>query len=86
MSHEALVVAATYLTEVDADLARSALEAAGIDSMVRADDCGGVSPGLTFSRGVQLLVRSEDAEGAAQILSTDAVGDGLEPEADREPS
>jgi hypothetical protein len=86
MSHEALVVAATYLTEIDADLARSALDAAGIDSMVRADDCGGVSPGLTFTRGVQVLVRSEDAERAAQILNTDAVGADLEPEINRGPS
>jgi hypothetical protein len=41
-----LVVIRTFLNMVDAELARGALESAGIDSMIRADDCGGLRPHL----------------------------------------
>jgi hypothetical protein len=68
MSDVALVVVGTYYTEIDADLAQTVLEAEGIDSMIRADDCGGVSPQL-WMHGVALLVRSEDGERAARILA-----------------
>jgi hypothetical protein len=67
----ALVVIRTFLNHVDADLARSALESAGVESMIRSDDCGGLRPHLWMS-GVELLVRAEDAEQAEQILGTPA--------------
>ena len=38
------------------DIAQSALEAAGIESMVAADDAGETNPGLWESRGVAVLV------------------------------
>jgi hypothetical protein len=65
---DTLVVVGTYFTEVDADLARTVLEAEGIDCMIRGDDCGGVSPQL-WMHGVALLVRSEDFERARAILA-----------------
>jgi hypothetical protein len=68
MSDTTLVVVGTYYTEVDADLAQTVLQAEGIESMIRADDCGGVTPGL-WMRGISLLVRGEDAERAAAILA-----------------
>lgn len=72
-SHE-LVVLRTFNNHVDADLASSALEAMGIESMVRADDGGGMETGLWRSNGVQILVRSEDAELAKVVLSASASG------------
>ena len=68
-----LVSVGTFLTHIEADLARSALEAAGIESMIQSDDCGGVRPHLWMG-GIQLLVRDEDAQRALEILNTDAPG------------
>jgi hypothetical protein len=67
MSDTELVGIRTYLNRIDAELAHSALEAADIDSMIRADDAGGTRPGLWMG-GVTLLVRAEDAERALQVL------------------
>ncbi len=64
-----LVVVGTYLNNIDADMARSALEAAGIDCMVRADDCGGLRPHLWMG-GIKLLVRDEDVEKAGEVLGS----------------
>jgi hypothetical protein len=65
-----LVAIATYVNNIDAELARSALEAASIDAIVRADDCGGTRPHLWMG-GVQLIVRAEDADRAREILGTE---------------
>ena len=64
------VVIRTFINSIDAELAQSALEAAGIESMIRADDCGGTRPHLWMG-GVELLVRPEDATRAQEILSTE---------------
>jgi hypothetical protein len=63
-----LVVVGTFLTRPDADVAKSALEAARIDSMVLADDAGGVQPGLWEGRGVAVVVNREDEQAARDIL------------------
>jgi hypothetical protein len=68
MSDAELVVAGTYVNQIDAELAQGALEAAGIESMISADDAGGLRPHLAMSGGVRVLVRAEDAEQAAEIL------------------
>ena len=60
----------TYLTGVDAELARATLEAAGIDCLIRADDCGGLRPHLQMG-GVELLVRAGDAQEADDLLGGD---------------
>ena len=62
-----LVVVGTFLNKLEAEIARGALEAADIESMVAADDAGGTRPGLWMS-GVKLLVRAVDAERATTIL------------------
>jgi len=67
-----LVVVQTFLDRIEADLAASALQAAGIESMVAADDAGGTQPGLWEGEGVALLVRREDAQQARSILETPA--------------
>ena len=68
-----LVVVRTYSTVVEAELAKSALESVGIDSMVRSDNEGSQSPGLTFSRGAELLVRGDDVEAAEDILDIEGI-------------
>jgi hypothetical protein len=65
-----LVRIRTFLTSMDAELARGALEAADIPSMIRADDCGGLRPHLWIG-GVELLVRAEDGERAEEILGSE---------------
>ena len=63
-----LVVIRTFVNNFDAELARAALEAAGIDAMIRADDCGGTRPHLWMG-GVRLLVREVDVEAALEVLT-----------------
>jgi hypothetical protein len=58
---------------IDAELAKTALESVGIDSMVRSDNEGGQSPGLSFARGVELLVRAEDVEAANDMLDVEGI-------------
>jgi Putative prokaryotic signal transducing protein len=67
--HPELVVIRTYPTTIDAELAKSALESVGIESMLRSDSKGSQSPGLAFARGVELLVRADDVEAADDILN-----------------
>lgn len=67
-----LVVVRTFGTMIDAELARSALDAADIESLIQADDCGGMRPHLLLVwQGARLLVRAEDAERAAVILGAE---------------
>ena len=68
MTDSYLVVVRTFGDRIEAELAQSALEAAGIKSMVRGDDAGGVQPGLWTGEGVALLVREEDTTTAREIL------------------
>lgn len=57
-----------YPTRSDAELAQTALTAAGIESVVTADDAGGAYP-FDLSGGARLLVDDVDAEDAAAVLS-----------------
>ncbi len=72
MIHDDLVVVATFADRPEAELAKGALEAAGIDAVVRSDDSGGLRPAMTFSNGAQLVVRAVDAEAAREILDVPA--------------
>lgn len=62
-----LVVVRDFLNKAEAELAQGALQAAGIHSMIGADDAGGEEPGLWMG-GIKLLVRAEDAKLAGEIL------------------
>jgi hypothetical protein len=67
-----LIVVRTFADRFEAELAHSALEAAGIEAIVRSDDAGGLRPALAFSNGAELLVRAADAPRADEILRTPA--------------
>jgi len=62
-----LVVLRTFESVIDAELAKSALDAADVDSFIQADDAGGMRPHLGMSR-VRLIVRADDAAKALGIL------------------
>ena len=64
-----LIVVRTFPTMIDAELARSALEAADIESYIQADDAGGMRPHMLAVQGARLVVRAEDAERADGILN-----------------
>jgi hypothetical protein len=74
---EALVIVRTFSDRMAAEIARGALESAGIDSAIQADDAGGLRPELTPRSGVRLLVRESDAAEAEGILAGGPMdGDG----------
>jgi hypothetical protein len=68
----ALVVVHTFNDRMEAAMAKSALEAAGIESMMRPDDVGGLRPHMAYTRGVEILVRPEDADAAREIIDLPA--------------
>lgn len=72
MAETPLVVVKTFSDRMEAGLAMSALEAAGIDALMRPDDVGGLRPHLALTTGVDLLVREEDAQAAFEILTIKA--------------
>src|SRR2546426_2725108 len=76
IDHPDPVVIRTYPSVIDANLARTLLDAAGIGSMVRSDNKGGQSPGLAFARGVELLVGVDDVEAAEDVLAIESLDDG----------
>jgi hypothetical protein len=68
-----LVVVHTFGTQPEADLAKGALEAAGIESMIRADTVGGMRPHVAWAGvGFQVLVRQDDEPAARDILDLPA--------------
>ena len=69
MSETDLVVVHTFGNRQEADVAVSALDAAGIDSTVQGDTGGGMYRAIAWAGvGFQLLVRRDDAENARAIL------------------
>jgi Putative prokaryotic signal transducing protein len=76
-----LVVIRTYQRGVDADLAKSVLEASGIPSMIRGDQGRRYyyGYGLALKTGIELLVWAEDADDAEKILNLDVTDNGGDP-------
>jgi hypothetical protein len=58
----------TFSDRGEAEIARSLLEAEGIDAATAADDTRGNWPQFDLSAGVQLVVEAADAERALQLL------------------
>ncbi len=65
------VIVRQFMSTIEAEVAQTALEAAGIESAVSVDDSGGMHPHLQVGR-VALLVRPEDVGDALRVLDTPA--------------
>jgi putative signal transducing protein len=69
MDYSKLVVVDRFASQVEADLAKSALESASVDAMIQADRAGGMRDHLAWSGlGFKVLVREEDADTARDVL------------------
>jgi hypothetical protein len=60
-----LIPISTFQSKTDAEIARGLLADAGIESVIRSDDIGGMYPGIA---GTELLVRAADFEKASEAL------------------
>jgi Putative prokaryotic signal transducing protein len=65
MSSSNLVAISTFRSTADAQIAKGILDEAGIESMIRADNVGGMYPAVS---GAEILVRSEDVDQAREAL------------------
>ena len=65
-----MVQVGSYTTRSDAELAQTALAAAGIQSVVTSDDAGCAYP-FDLTGGARLLVDEVEAEDAEAVLSGD---------------
>ena len=64
-----LVLAKSYRSRPEAELAKGALEEVGIVAMIQADSLGGMRDHLAWSgEGFRLLVREEDMAAARDVL------------------
>jgi len=73
MEHPKLVVVQIYGSRVEAALAKTELESAGIPAITQADTAGGMREHLAWSGdGFQVWVREEDASAARDILAQQA--------------
>lgn len=65
MNSSDLITISTFRSTTDAQLAKGILDEAGIDSMIRADNAGGMYPSIS---GAELLVRAQDVDKAHDAL------------------
>lgn len=76
MDHSKLVVVDRFASQVEADLAKTALASAGIDAAIQADRAGGMRDHLAWSGlGFKVLVREEDAIEAHEVLQPPPEGE-----------
>jgi hypothetical protein len=61
-----LVAVAVFRSIADAQIAQGALEDAGLESLIRSDNAGGMYPALDAAA---LLVRAEDFDAASVALN-----------------
>lgn len=77
---EAMRVIRQFVVEMEAQVARSVLEAHGIPAVVLRDNAGGMLPALQYLYPVRLAVRSQDVHEALRLLDSP-----FEQPADQEP-
>ena len=65
MGSSDLITISTFRSTADAQIAKGILDEAGIVSMIRADNAGGMYPAIG---GAELLVRSDDVGRAEAAL------------------
>jgi hypothetical protein len=70
MQHAKLVTVQTCGNRLEADLAKSVLEAEGIQALIQADTAGGMREHMAWSgEGFKILVREQDATAARDVLT-----------------
>jgi len=75
MEDPKLVVVKSYGNSVEAELAKGALENAGIQAMIQSDTVGHMREHIAWSgAGFQIVVREEDFAAAHDVLSPTADG------------
>jgi hypothetical protein len=67
MTASDLIVLSTFGSTIEAQIAKGILDETGIESMIRADNAGGMYPAIS---GAELLVRAEDIDKATEVLSS----------------
>jgi hypothetical protein len=65
MGSSDLIAVSTFRSTAEAQIAKGILDEVGIESMIRADNAGGMYPAIS---GAELLVRSEDSDKARDAL------------------
>ncbi len=76
MRHPKLIVVQSYGSRPEAELAKGALEAAGIQAIIQADTVGRMREHLAWSgAGFKILVREDDATVARDVLTSPVEGD-----------
>ena len=65
MNDSELIPVSTFPSTVDAQIAKGVLDEAGIESMIRSDNAGGMYPAIA---GAELLVRTEDLARTTEAL------------------
>jgi hypothetical protein len=82
MQDPKLMVVRSYGSRIEAELAKGALENAGIQSMIQADTAGGMREHLAWSgAGFKIVVPQEDATIAREVLTP--VDSNESPDADQ---
>jgi len=74
MPDQSPVPVAECPSEAEAAITMAVLGSYGIDAVVSRDNAGGMQPGLTFGRGVRVLVAAEDAAEARRVLAENEEG------------
>ena len=64
-----LTVLVEFSSRLEAEVARASLAGEGVDSVLSADDLGGLHPQLGLTSGVRLMVREDDLPLARRILA-----------------
>ena len=76
-----LVIVQEFSSEPEAEVAKSALEAAGIDAMIQSDTAGHMRTHIAWSgAGFRILVREEDVTAAREVLESPAQDINSDPE------
>jgi hypothetical protein len=69
MGSESLIAIRTFVSESEAEIAKGALTAFGIDAVLSHDNCGGQRAHLNLVGGIRLLVMPDDAAAAEEALT-----------------
>lgn len=66
-----IVCVKSFMSRMEAEVAKSSLAASGIQAMIEADDAGGAYPFpmSSSSKGVKLFIKEGDVKRAKKILA-----------------